>query len=110
MLFQKPLAHLAIYADFTLSAIVKSKVGDVVVSYFRIGQFHNIVLSFVAICWWKLQKSLIFGIITAFLTTATHHFATNEPQSCIVGGETTLYTLTLDYLWNLTRLVIHRHG
>ena len=40
-----------------------------------------------------------FGIITAFLITATYHFATNEPQSCIVGGETTLYTITLGFLY-----------
>ena len=95
MLFQKAFAHPAIYTNFVLSIIFKSEVWDVVVSYFRIGQFHNHFLSFVAVLLIAVTENAHFGVLTAFLSTATYHFATNKPQSCIVGGETTLYTITL---------------
>ena len=48
-------------------------------------------------------KNICFGVLTAFLTTAMYHFATNEPQSYVLGGESTLYIVTLDWLLNSTR-------
>ena len=37
------------------------------------------------------MENAYFGVLTAFLTTAMYHFATNEPQSYVLGGDSTLY-------------------
>jgi hypothetical protein len=42
-----------------------------------------------------LRKTLVFCVLTAFLITAMYHFATNEPQSYVLGGDSTLYIVTL---------------
>ena len=55
-----------------------------------------------------VDKSARFYVFTAFLTTAMYHFATNEPQSYVLGGDSTLYIVTLDWRWNWILLLCHR--
>ena len=43
-----------------------------------------------------VDKKARFYVLTTFLTTAMYHFATNEPQSYVLGGDSTLYIVTLD--------------
>ena len=42
-----------------------------------------------------VDKKARFYVLTTFLTTAMYHFATNEPQSYVLGGDSTLYIVTL---------------
>jgi len=47
--------------------IAKGEIRDVVVAYFRIGQFHNHFLSFAAKCELQLRKTLVLAFSPPFL-------------------------------------------
>jgi hypothetical protein len=104
------LAHPAIYTDFIFGIIVKSTVWDGVIACLRISQFHNHFLSFVAKYCQQLLKRLAFPVPAAFLTTAMYHFATNEPPSYVLGGDSALYIATLAFQWKRIRPFFHHRG
>jgi len=48
--------------------------------------------------------------IKGYMEIARKQGLTNEPRSCIEGGETTFYAITLDFEENSSPLGVRHHG